>query len=306
MLRRRTPSSPRSRLAPALFLVAAALLGGAAAAQSPGEATLPAHLTDRGTGLPTSKFGTYVRPGEWLVGPSFEYVKNRDFEYDPAGFGFPAPEEGFHGRYQASEARAFLAYGLSDRLAIELEAGAIRASLRKAADDPSGLPEENRESGLGQIRARLTGRLLAERGHRPELFGYVEALVPHEEKKPLVGTPDWVWNGGLGAIRGFRWGTVTVRAGIQYDRSSATPLDFHEYAVEYLKRLSPKWSLFLGYLVLEGDEAYVTSELQWSPSPSVVIKLGNRKGVVSSALSATSNSADWAPAVAVYFRFPRR
>jgi hypothetical protein len=306
LFRRRSATGAPSCLALGLAAVAAALLAGAAEAQNPADAPLPTHLEDRGSGLPTSKFGTYVRRGEWLAGPAFEYVKNQDFEYDPAGFGFPAPEEGFHGRYQASEARVFLAYGLSDRLAVELETGAIRASLHKAADDPSGLPAENDESGLGQVRARLTSRLLEERGRRPELFGYVEALVPHEKTKPLVGTPDWVFNGGLGLIRGFRWGTVTLRAGLQYDLSSATPSDFHEYAVEYLKRLSPRWSVFLGYVVLEGDEAYLAGELQWSPSPNVIVKVGNRKGVVSSALSSTSNSADWAPAIAVLFRFPKR
>ena len=302
MLQRRSAIGARTCWTLGLAAVVAVLLAGAAEAQNPADAPLSAHLGDRGTAIPTSKFGTYVRQGEWLVGPSFEYVRNRDFEYDPAGFGFPAPEEGFHGRYQASEARVFLAYGVSDRLAVELETGAIRASLRKAADDPSGLPAKNSESGLGQVRARLTWRLLEERGRRPELFGYVEALVPHEKTKPLVGAPDWVFNGGLGVIRGFRWGTVTVRAGVQYDLNSATPSDFHEYAVEYLKRLSPKWSLFLGYVVLEGDEAYLAGELQWSPNPNVVVKLGNRKGVVSSALSSTSNSADWAPAITVLFR----
>jgi hypothetical protein len=33
----------------------------------------PTYLEDRGTGIPTSMFGTYVRRGELLVYPFFEY-----------------------------------------------------------------------------------------------------------------------------------------------------------------------------------------------------------------------------------------
>ena len=54
-----------------------------------------------------------------------------------------------------------------------------------------------------------------------------------------------------------------------------------------------------------GDEGTLATELQWSPSPHVVVKLTNRLGVVSNFLAVTSNSADWAPGVGVLFRFPR-
>ena len=58
-------------------------------------------------------------------------------------------------------------------------------------------------------------------------------------------------------------------------------------------------------MVFEGDEGVLATEVQWSPSPRVVVKVGNRPGVVSeSVLGVTSNSTDWAPSVAVLFRSP--
>jgi hypothetical protein len=268
--------------------------------------SLPAHLSDRGAGLPTSRFGTYVREGEWLVELAGEYLKNQGFEYDPNELGFGVPIGSFKGRYEATRGLVFVAYGLSDRFAVELEANGIDASLRKAADDPSSMPEKLTESGLGQVRSRLDWRWLPERGRRPELFSYAEVVFPHDKEKALIGTADWVINGGLGAIRGFRWGTMTVRLGFEYDTSSASAVDFHEYAIEYLKRLSPKVSVYLGYVVFEGDEASLATELHWSPNPRVMIRLGNRLGVVSSTLSATPNGLDWAPTIGVVLRSFRR
>src|SRR5262249_45193221 len=48
-----------------------AFAGPAAAAAAEADATPaePAYLSDRGRGLPTSLFGTYVQKGEWLVYP---------------------------------------------------------------------------------------------------------------------------------------------------------------------------------------------------------------------------------------------
>jgi hypothetical protein len=152
------------------------------------------------------------------------------------------------------------------------------------------------------VQSRLDWRWLEERGRRPEIFSYAGVVIPHDKKKPLIGTADWIYNGGVGAIRGFRWGTMTARLGFLYDTSSASAIDFGEYAIEYLKRVSPRLSVYLGYVVLEGDEASLGTELHWSPSPRVTIRLGNRLGVVSSTLSATANGLDWAPTIGVLFR----
>jgi len=292
---------PRTRCATAV-LCAASAASAATYAQSP--AALPDYLRDRGAGVPTSRPGTYVGAGEWLAEPYLTYSSNKDFEYDPTDLGFPSAQASLKGNYHATEARLFAAYGLSDRVALELDAGAIDASLKKAPEDLSGMPPKLSESGLGQIRARISWQWMVESEHRPELFSYAEVVVPHDTRQSLTGTSDWVFNGGLGVIRGFRWGTMTARIGLEYDTASQSQIDFHYYAIEYQRRVSPHFSLFLGYVVFEGDEAYIETELLWAPNPNVVVRLGNRLGVVSSALSATSNSAEYIPTLGVIIRFP--
>lgn len=36
---------------------------------------LPDFLQDRGSGVPTSQFGTYIERGQWMVYPFYEYEK---------------------------------------------------------------------------------------------------------------------------------------------------------------------------------------------------------------------------------------
>lgn len=280
--------------------IAMMLLATAAVAATPED-----RLKDRGAGLPTSRFGTYVLAGEWLLEPSYQYSTNRDFQYDPASFGFPVTnDEGFEGRYTAGEERLFAAYGFNEKLAIEFEARAIQASLEKADEDLTGMPDKTSQSGLGEVRARLVWRWCEERGHRPELYSYGEAVFPHDDGKPLIDSPDWVYNAGFGAIHGYRWGTMTLRVGIEYDTGSESTIDFHEYAIEYLKKFSPAWTLYAGYVVFEGDEAYLATEGQWSPNPRLTVKASIQKGVVANILSASPNSMDWISAIGVLFRFP--
>jgi hypothetical protein len=45
----------------------------AAQQQPPDPPAAPEWLRDRGEGLPTSMFGTYIRKGEFLLYPFFEY-----------------------------------------------------------------------------------------------------------------------------------------------------------------------------------------------------------------------------------------
>ena len=45
------------------------------------------YLADRGTGIPTSMFGDYVRAGEFNVYPFYEYTSGNP-EYKPAELGF--------------------------------------------------------------------------------------------------------------------------------------------------------------------------------------------------------------------------
>ena len=45
------------------------------------EKDLPVYLRDRGTGVSTSMFGTYIRQGELLFYPFFEYYLDKNMEY---------------------------------------------------------------------------------------------------------------------------------------------------------------------------------------------------------------------------------
>ena len=101
-----------------------AVLPGAVNAQEPilpEPGSVPSYLRDRGVGTPTSMFGTYVREGELLVYPFYEYYRNADEEYSPDEFGYGLDED-FTGKFTQSEWLIFLGYGLTANLALEFEA----------------------------------------------------------------------------------------------------------------------------------------------------------------------------------------
>jgi hypothetical protein len=241
-------------------------------------------------------FGTYVHPGELLVYPFFEYYLDDNTEYKPAELGF-ALEQDFRGRYRASEGLIFLGYGLTDRLAFELEAAVIKASLEKSSSDPSAMPSNLRESGLGDMQTQLDWRWLKETETHPEVFSYAEVVYPHNKDKVLIGTSDWEIKVGTGVIHGFSWGTLTARAALEYTEADKTT-ELGEIAVEYLKRVSRSLRVYIG---VEGaqDELELIAEAQWHLSPSMFIKFNNAVGL-------TSKAADWAPEVGVMFSLPTR
>jgi hypothetical protein len=254
-------------------------------------------LRDRGEGLPTSQFGTYIRRGEWLVYPFYEYYRDKNYEYAPSELGAVGDED-YRGRYRAHEGLIFVAYGLTDNLAFEIEAAVIDATLEKAADDPSGLPSSLQNSGVGDIEGQLRWRWNRESDHRPEVFSYAEVVLPHAEDTPLIGTPGWEFKVGTGIVRGYGWGTLSLRAAIDFEEASTSHVDLGEYAVEYLRRLSPAWRVYAG---IEGssDEVSFIGEVQWHVTPQVFVKMTNGVGL-------TSKATDWAPEVGVVFSFGRR
>ncbi len=251
---------------------------------------------DRGPGVATSMFGTYVREGEWLLYTNAKYGRDDDFEYDPAEFGFANAAGEFFGQLRSREAAVVVAYGLDDDMVLELEAAAQRATLQKGPGDPSTMPAEIRESGLGDVHARLNWRVLDEGDRRPEVFTYVDLTIPHDSSKVLIGTADWVANIGAGAIRGFSWGTMAVRAGALFELSSASVGDWGEVAVEYYKRLSPQFALYTGLIMAEGDEGSAIAELQWHVTPHMALK-------INSGFALTSHAVDWAPQIGVQYSF---
>lgn len=281
----------------ALSAIALALASSAAAQTPPPPPLDPPYRADRGPGVATSMFGTYVRGGELLVYPFAEHYRDGNFEYKPSEFGFVGDAD-HRGRYRASEALFYLAYGLTDDLAIELEGALVRASLEKAASDLSAVPARIAESGVGDVEGQLRWRWKRESDTGPEAFSYVEAVSPRNRDKLLIGTSAWELKLGTGVSRGFGWGTLTARAAVEYTAASSSRFDLGEYAVEYLKRLSPRWRIYAG---LEGtqDEVSFVSEAQWFIRPTVFVK-------VNSGIGLTSKAADWAPEIGVVFAFPRR
>ena len=251
-------------------------------------------LRDRGPGIPTSLFGTYVEPGQLIVYPFFEYYRDNNLEYEPFELGHIDRTE-FRGRYRASEGLIFVGYGISERLAVEFEIAGISASLQKSPFDSSTLPAKLEQSGLGDVEGQLRWLWRKETETRPELFSYFETVIPSQEVNSLIGTSEWEFKLGFGVIRGMRWGTVTARAAVG---SSGGTVEPGEYAVEYLKRLSNRLRVFGG---IEGsqDEVELITEAQVFFSRNIYMKLNNAFGL-------TSKAPDWAPEIGVVFKFDVR
>ena len=203
----------------------------------------PPYLSDRGSGLPTSMFGTFIRKGELIVYPFFEAYNDDNFEYKPEEFGATGAVD-YRGRYRAKEGLVMVAYGLTDNLAFEMEVAGISATFDKAPGDPSGLPARIKESGLGDVEGQLRWRWNRETASRPEVFSYAEVVLPHHRDKVLIGTSDVELKFGTGLIRGFSWGTVIARAAVEYAAGSASQFDVGEYAVEYVKRLGQHFRIY--------------------------------------------------------------
>jgi len=286
----------------AIGIVALSLLVSATPTLAQPEATTPPpedapYLRDRGPGVPTSMFGTYIRKGEWLAYPFVEYYRDGNFEYKPEDLGVVGDRD-FRGRFRAHEALFFIGYGLTENLAFEMEIAAIRASLDKSPADASALPARLMESGLGDVEGQLRWRWRRETSNRPEIFSYTEVVIPHSGDKPLIGTPDLELKFGTGLVRGFPWGTLTTRAAVEYAAGSTSPFDIGEYAVEYLRRLSPSWRVYLG---VEGtqDEVSLLAEAQWHLSRNIFIRFNNGVGL-------TSKATDWTPELGIVFSAPTR
>lgn len=256
---------------------------------------LPIYLRDRGTGMPMSQFGTYVRAGELLVYPFYEYYWDHNQEYEPADFGIVGDKRELRGRYRASEGLLFFGYGISDRLAVEFEAGVITAQLDKSPLDMTSLPARLEESGVNDVEGQIRFRWNRERARTPEFFNYFETVFPTGEKNSLIGTSDWELKLGTGMIKGFRWGTITVRGGIDWSAAEKR-LGIGEYAVEYLKRVSDRVRIFA---MMEGqdDEVTLVPEIQVFFSRKILFKANSGFGL-------TSKAGDLAPEVGVMFALP--
>jgi len=251
------------------------------------------YLGDRGEGMSTSFPGTYIRKNELLIYPFFEYYHDNNQEYKPSEFGYGL-EEDFRGRYRATEELLLIAYGLTDRLVIEIEAAIIQASLYKSAKDPSTMAPKLSESGLGDVQTQFDFRWMKENMNRPELFSYFEIDYPFQKHRKLIGTPDWEFKFGTGLIRGFNFGTIKTRLSIEYPVGEGKIL-MGEYAIEYLKKISDHWKVYAG-VEGEQDEVELITEVQWHLKQNIFLKINNSFGL-------TSKATDWAPEIGFVLSF---
>ena len=222
-----------------LFIVGAlgmaAPVGGAAAQD------LPVYLQDRGEGVTTSLFGTYVRGGELLFYPFYEYYSYSDEPYTGADLGVSTNTVPYAGKLHIHEGLLFLAYGLTEDFAIEIESKFWeRAELdRASADTTSGLPSGGYSESMsfGGLQGQLRWRFARETATSPEMYTWVEIDHPLADEKRFVGSAGWEGALGVGIVKGFSWGTITPRISLGYE-STDKSFVVGEWAVEYLKRLS--------------------------------------------------------------------
>jgi hypothetical protein len=263
-------------------------------AASSAASDLPAWLRDRGAGIPTSLVGTYVEAHQLLIYPFYEYTYNGDQEYKPAELGYGL-EQDFRGQRTDHEILLLASYGFSERVAIEIESALwTTATLRTAESDPSGVPRELTESGLGDTQAEVRWKWSKETASRPEFFSYFETVFPLQKNRALIGTSEWELTQGFGAIKGYGFGTLTARASVTWT-SSDNQLVFGEYDLEYLKRTSAGWRWAVS-LEGEQDELELIPEAQWHFRPDAFLKLNTGFGL-------TSKTPDIAPEVGCVLTF---
>jgi len=281
-----------TRCGDALFLVAALIAAQGGTAGLRGQDASD-HLRDRGPGIPVSMFGTYVEKGEFLFYPYFEYYQDGDAEYSPDEFGFDLNQD-FRGKFVGREWLVWVGYGISDRLSVEFEAAYMSARLDKGDDDPSDMPASIRESEIGDVEGQIRYLWAQETESRPAIFSYFETVFPLKDAGSLVGTTDWEFAFGTGLVRAFSWGTTTIRATVGYEAAEQVG-ELGEFAVEYLKRISPGLRVF-GAVEGSGDEIELITEAQWFVRPNLFVKLNNAFGI-------TSKAPGWAPEIGVMFSF---
>lgn len=254
----------------------------------------PPWLADRGEGVHTSMFGTYIRKSEFQVYLFYEYSLNRDAEYKPEELGFAGTTDYFAKRTD-HEVLLFAAYGITEDFAVELESALwTRATQRKAPQDTSAMPAMIRESGLGDTEGQLRWRFVRESEGVPEAMAYFETVFPLQKQRVLIGTGDWEFKLGVQVTKGFSWGTLAGRVSIAHDRGEGET-EMGEYAIEYVKRLSGSTRIVL---CVEGtqDEVEGIVEFQWWPWKNVMLKFNNAFGL-------TSKAPDWAPEVGILISF---
>jgi len=251
-------------------------------------------LADRGEGIHTSLFGTYVREDELLLYGFYEYTRNKDAEYKPEDLGFTGNQD-FTARRIDHEVLVFAAYGLTPDWMVEFESALYaKSTQQKASDDPSAMPSSVSEHGLGDTEGQIRWRFAHETESCPEFIASFETVLPLQHDRDLIGTQDWEFSPGLFATKGFSWGTLGAKVSLAYDTGDHQ-LDFGEYGLEYVKRLSETWR---GVLAVEGeqDELQAIVEMQWQITPRITLKLNSGFGL-------TPKAPEFAPEIGIMVSF---
>lgn len=252
--------------------------------------SLPAWLADRGDAIASSMFASYIHPGELVVFPFFEYLRDNNREYQPREFGL-GPATDYRGRFHSTAEQVFLGYGVNDWLALEFEMAHISAELTKSPSD-NFLPPRIEHSGITDIEAQVRVRVRREGPRSPEFFLYSEFVARTQRGKFLISEAYWDIKPGVGFIKGFSFGTMTSRINLEYNHEEKK-LDLGELSVEYLKRISPNFRIFLAF---EGGETGALDEwetvqgFQLRLSKSLFFKFDNTLGI-------SSKANDWVPQV---------
>ncbi len=270
----------------------AALLATAAPAV---RAQTPDYLADRGDGIRTSLLATYIQPKEFVFYPFYEYTRTKNFEYKPSEFGFTGDTDFQGGKIVDREFLVFFGYAPTDSLLFEFETALhSKATFTKAANDASNLPARIEESGLGDTEAQIRWRYAKETQTRPEITFAFETVFPLQRTKKILGTQDWEFKAGTVLTKGYSFGTMSLRAGIEYDRGDRK-FKVGEYAIDYLKKLSPAWKVAL---TLEGHESElaVIGEVQYTLSKDAMLKINSGFGL-------STKDRAFAPEIGVLFRF---
>lgn len=248
-------------------------------------------LKDRGPGIPTSMWGTYISKGEIILYPFYEYYYDKNAEYKPSDFGHDVAID-YRGLYKAHEGLIYAGFGISHSLMFEMETSVISARQYKSADDNSTMPAYYEESGIGDIECQVRWRYFTETVNRPEWFSYFETVFPFQKNKKLIGTQDWELKLGTGIIKGYAWGTLMVRVAAEYT-AGENKFDLGEYAIEYLKKVSEKFR-FLFAIEGNQDEVSLINDLQFHLKPWMFIRVNNGIGL-------TSKATDYAPELGLVF-----
>ncbi|MGZ9136273.1 MAG: hypothetical protein ACXW4K_02300 [Candidatus Deferrimicrobiaceae bacterium] len=279
----------------AAYLVAIAFLCGAIPSRAADPLPLPAYLSDRGDGIPTSLLGTYIREKEFLSYPFYEYTRTPKFEYEPDELGFPGDGE-YIGKLVEREGLVFFAYAFNDSLAIEFESALYSsAHFTKASNDNTNVPSDIRESGLGDTEINIRWRYLKETATRPEVTFFFQTVFPFQKNKKLLGTQDWEFAPGIVLTKGYPFGTLALRLSLEYE-TGENKVEFDEWAIDYVKRLSPDWLVVLSLEGEQADEVSIIGEVQYTLSKHAVLKINSGFGLVEKA-------PDFAPEIGVLFRF---